>query len=201
MFNRQSEAFRQVHRTMACHRDMHAECPHMLGTGGGFNASRRRFEFGVGLCSCDCHTRCPISSAKQLISGQGLIPGQRTISARTWLESCACPGAEAERIRLDEAGYEFPDIDEVWAASRPQRQSRQEAFEAARAQAAGKSHEQVKELYLAELRARGLETGVSQDVLDATVAVIIGGRLAVARITVQALIDSVKRFRATGGFP
>jgi hypothetical protein len=92
-------------------------------------------------------------------------------------------------------------MDAVWAASRQQRQSRQEAFEAARAQAAGKSHEQVKELYLAELRARGLETGVSQDVLDATVAVIIGGRLAVARITVQVLIDSVKRFRATGGFP
>ncbi|HET9081733.1 MAG TPA: hypothetical protein VFO01_14650 [Trebonia sp.] len=196
MFNRRPEEFRQVHRTIACLRDVHAECPHMLSTGGGFNPSWLRPEFGVGLCSCDCHAPCPVSREKRLVSGLGLVTGWATVPARTWLESCTCPGAEAERLRLDQAGYEFPDFDEVAEQARQRHQPRREAFDAARAQAAGKSREQVKELYLAELRARGQETEMPQEALDATVAAIAGDHLTVARLMGRLVVDSVKIFRA-----
>jgi len=46
----------------------------------------------------------------------------------------------------------------MWAESRDGLQSRQEAFKAAQASAAGQDREQLKDLYAAELRARGLKS-------------------------------------------
>jgi hypothetical protein len=155
-----------------------------------FNPSRLRPEFGVVLCTCDCHASCPVFGDKRLVSG--LV----TVSARTWLESCTCPGAEAERTRLDQAGIKLPDFDEMWAKSRQRHRSRREAFDSARARAAGKSREEIKELYLTELRARGQEIS-SPEALDANVAALTGDYIPVARLVGGAVVSSVKFFRAT----
>jgi hypothetical protein len=61
---------------------------------------------------------------------------------------------------LDEFGtlpFGIRDFREMWAKSRNELQSRREAFKAAQASAAGKDREQLKDLYVAELRARGLK--------------------------------------------
>jgi hypothetical protein len=191
VFNRQSDEFGRKQRTLACARGLDAECPHMLGFGGGFNPRRLRYEAGIGLCTCDCHASCPVSGEmRQTISGRITIP------ARTWLESCTCPGAEAARTSLDQAGLEFPDFDELWSRSRQQHQSRRDAFDAARAQAGGKNREEIREVYLAELRSRGQEIS-SQEALDANVAALAGDYLPVARLIGRAVVGSVKFFRVT----
>ena len=52
--------------------------------------------------------------------------------------------------------------------TRNELQSRREAFKAAQASAVGKDREQLKDLYVAELRARGLKIP-DDEVLDAAV--------------------------------
>jgi hypothetical protein len=118
-----------------------------------------------------------------------------TVPARTWLESCTCPGAEAARIRFGQEGFEFPNLDRLWAQGRQEQLSRRDAFEAARAQAAGKSRDEIEELYVAELRARGHEIS-SQEVLDANVAAVTGDYVPVTHVLGQAVVSSVKFFRA-----
>jgi hypothetical protein len=188
MFKRHLDSVRQMMRTPACVRGRHAECPHLFGFGTGFNLSKLRPDLGVSLCACDCHASCPVSDDKQLAA---LLV---SVTARTWRESCTCPGADAERSRWEQEGFEPADTDEVWDRSRQRQQSIQEAFDAAKAQAAGKSREQIRELYLAELHARGQQTP-QQEALDATVAAIAGNPLPTARIMGRAVIDLVKSFR------
>jgi hypothetical protein len=177
-------------RTVDCVRGLHGGCPHMFGAGGGFNLSRLRPEFGVGLCTCDCHAQCPVSADKRLVGRMITVP------ARTWLASCTCPGAEAERARWEEEGFGLADLDDLWARSRQRQQSVREAFNAARAQAAGKSREEIRELYLAELRARGQEIP-QPEAMDASVAAIAGNPLPAARLMGQAVVGLVKDFRNT----
>jgi hypothetical protein len=99
----------------------------------------------------------------------------------TWQRLCTCPGTDEARRRLDEAAEEeFPDFAEFREKARRARQvrddSRREAFGAARAAVAGKSREQVRELYAAELRSRGLAVPADQ-ILDTYAAAIAGDRL------------------------
>jgi hypothetical protein len=185
MFDRQADEFRRLNRTSACARGTHDEWPHMLGYGGGFNPGRLRLESGIWLCACDCHASCPVASGTRL-----------TVPAGTWRESCTCPGAEAQRISLDEAGVEFPDFGEVRAKAKRQSQSRREAFRAARAKAAGMSREEVKDLYVAELRARGQDMP-SEEALDASVAALTGNYRPTARNMGRLVVDAVRLFRAT----
>jgi hypothetical protein len=80
-----------------------------------------------------------------------IITGDRlTVPAGTWHESCTCPGAEQERQAMIEAGVET--LEEM----RRNRPARKAALNAARTRAQGKSREQAREIYVAELRARGL---------------------------------------------
>lgn len=188
MFKRQLDAVRQTMRTPACVRGRHVECPHLFGIGTGFNRSKLRPDLGVSLCSCDCHASCPVSDDKQLAA---LLV---SVAARTWRESCTCPGAEAERSRWEREGFDPTDTDKEWDRSRQRQQSIREAFEAAKEQAAGKSREQVRELYLAELHARGQQPP-QREALDATVAAIAGDHRPTARIMGRAVIDLVKSFR------
>jgi hypothetical protein len=168
--------FAKVGKSRACDRDAHGECAHLVTVGGGFNPRRRRVEFGAGLCPCACHSSCPVA-----------IQGNRmTVPARTWRESCTCPGAEPERRRLDEAGVEFPDSGQMWAEARQRSRASREAFESARARAAGKSRDEIRGIYVGELDARGLKVP-SEDVLDAVVERIIGNPLPAARLAVDAL--------------
>src|SRR5271154_6667834 len=134
-------------RSPACTRNAHDDCAHAEGAGGGFNPRRLRLEFGAGLCPCECHSSCPVA-----------IEGNRlTVPPKAWRESCTCPGAEAERRRLDEAGLEFRDFAEVRGEARQRSRARKEAFESARARATGKDRDEIREIYLAELNARGLK--------------------------------------------
>lgn len=190
MFNRRRDDPRQAMRTVACVREMHAQCPHMVGGGGGFDLDRLRHEFGVGLCSCDCHASCPVSGEKRLAAWLPIVP------ARTWLKSCTCPGAEAERARWEEAGFEPADLAEVQAQHAQRSRARRAAFEAARARSAGKSREEIRDLYATELRARGQEIP-APELLDANVAAMTGNPFPTVRLVGRSLFDTVKFFRET----
>jgi hypothetical protein len=105
-------------------------------------------------------------------------------------------GAEAERARHDQARTSFPDFDfhQEWARSRQRSQSRQEAFQAARARAAGKTREEIKALYIAELRSRNLKIPEG-DVLDAIVDALTGHYVTAARLIGRSVADLWKFLR------
>jgi hypothetical protein len=91
MLNPESPEFRRIHRTLACARGTHDACLHRLGYGWGYRW------FGVGICSCECHGSCPVTSDEPLT----------IVSRRAWRESCSCPGAVAGRVsRLSSQGRE-----------------------------------------------------------------------------------------------
>jgi len=132
----------------ACLEGMHEECGHWHGSGSARNRRRLRREGFTILCRCDCHSSCPVTNEKN------------TVGDQVWRQSCTCPGAEAMRRMLDEFGilpFGIRDFRQMWAKSRKERQSRREAFKAAQASTAGQDREQLKNLYVAELRARGLK--------------------------------------------
>lgn len=157
--------------TPACHRGTHDECPHVRGYGGEIHPRRLRLETVGLLCQCDCHSSCPIDS-KQMAAHE-----------QTWHESCTCPGAtEAERIRR----AQLPDFAELWAKSGRDSQSQREAFQATQASAAGKSREEIRDLYLAELRSRGLEIP-PDELLDATVDTLTGNYRTSTRLFIRSV--------------
>jgi hypothetical protein len=86
---------------------------------------------------------------------------------------------------------EFPDFREHMAQSQRQSESRRGAFHAARAKAAGGSREEIRDLYLSELRSRGLNIP-PDDVLDANVDAITGDYRSSARLVGRALGDLAK---------
>jgi len=149
MGRRQVDNRERVLPSQACLEGMHEECGHWGGAGGAFSFRRLRREGFTILCRCDCHSSCPVTS------------GKNTVGDQAWRQSCTCPGAEAMRGMLDEFGmlpFDVRDFREMWAESRNGLQSRREAFKAAQASAAGQDREQLKDLYGAELRARGLKS-------------------------------------------
>jgi hypothetical protein len=77
------------------------------------------------------------------------------VSRAIWVGLCTCPGTELAEARLAEA--------------------EREAWEATRAAAPGNGRAQIRELYVAELRARGL-SAPSDLVLDATADAIARNR-------------------------
>jgi len=97
-------------------------------------------------------------------------------------------------------GVEFPEFSEFVARARRDSQARKEAMDAVRVRAAGLSREQIKDLYQAELRARGLE--VSPDViLDAHVSVIAGDCHPDVRLLGRALADLARLLGGLGRPP
>lgn len=172
MFSRWADEFERMHRSLPCLRGSHGACPHLCGLGDGLNPGRLRLEFGAALCKCDCHTGCPLAGDKM------------AVPVKTWRDLCSCPGAEA--ARQDLAGA--PDFDEYMARFRRDAELRRDADEAVRAQAAGRSREEVRDLYISELRSRGLPIP-SDDVLDAKVDAILGDYLPAARLFGQNLAD------------
>jgi hypothetical protein len=157
--SRQVDNYERVLPGPACLEGIHEECCHWHGSGGAFNYRRLRREGFTILCRCDCHSSCPVTNEKN------------TVGDQAWRQSCTCPGAEAMRGILDEFGtvpFDVRDFREMWARSRNELQSRREAFKAAQASAAGKDREQLKDLYVAELRTRGLKIP-DDEVLDAAI--------------------------------
>ncbi len=105
---------------------------------------------------------------------------------QTWRQSCSCPGAAAERTRQDEAGEEIPDFREEMAKYQRATELRREAAEAARLRAAGRSREELKDLYIAELRSRGLKIP-PEEILDANIDAITGNYLPTVRLLGRSL--------------
>jgi hypothetical protein len=83
------------------------------------------------------------------------------VSLTVWQQLCACPGAEFERTWSENPEEPWPGAREHWERSQresqEQREARGEAFRAASDAASGKTREQIRDVYLAELRARGQE--------------------------------------------
>jgi hypothetical protein len=157
MGSRQAGNGERALQGQACLEGMHEECGHWRGSGSARNPRRLRRERFAILCGCDCHSSCPVTNEKN------------TVGDQAWRQSCTCPGAEAMRAMLDEFGilpFGVRDFREMWARSRNELQSRREAFKAAQVGAAGQDREQLKDLYVAELRARGLKIP-DDEVLDA----------------------------------
>jgi hypothetical protein len=114
------------------------------------------------------------------------ITGRRmTVPMKTWYDSCTCPGAGQARQRLDDAGVN-PDFGARWEESRNRSRARKEAFTAAKAHAAGKSREEIRRLYLAELHARDLQIP-ADPILDAAIDSIAGNPLPAGRLIVHQL--------------
>jgi hypothetical protein len=102
----------------------------------------------VDLCGCACHAACPLADR---------MPVPLTV----WQQLCACPGAEQQRASKEDPDEPWPGFSEYRESERrrsqERREARSQAFHAAREAAPGKSRDQMRDLYLAELRARGQE--------------------------------------------
>jgi hypothetical protein len=163
-------AWEQTFKAPPCIADAHGECRHLYGHGGGFNRRRLRMEASALLCRCTCHAYCPVTAVRK----------QTTVPWNTWYLSCVCPGAERARQRMEEAGMDASGPGELWAKARRQSAARFEAFKSARDRSAGRSPQDVRAIYLAELRSRDVPIP-SDDAVDRAVERIVGGPLVSAR--------------------
>jgi hypothetical protein len=166
-----------------CLEGTHEECGHWRGCGSARNPRRLRRERFTILCGCDCHSSCPATNEKN------------TVGDLAWRQSCTCPGAEAVRRMLDEVvGLPFGvrDFAEMWAESRHEFKSRREAFKAAQASAAGQDREQLKNLYVAELRSRGRKIP-GDEALDAAIAAHMDSYPTGARFVGREVVSLGKR--------
>jgi len=108
---------------------------------------------------------------------------------------CTCPGADLPRQRIDEAGAEILDSGELREKVKRETQARSDAFRAARDRAAGRSRDEVRQIYLAELRSRGLPAP-SESRLHAAVERIMGNPLPSARLAGEDLIETGRLLHA-----
>ncbi|HCU91828.1 MAG TPA: hypothetical protein DHU96_03465 [Actinobacteria bacterium] len=94
-----------------------------------------------------------------------------------WQRRCACPGAEDARTKRGDPGESLPGPEEYWETyqrdSRQHSEARKDAFTAARSAALGKTRDEIRDLYLTELRARGLEIP-REPLVGATIDVLSG---------------------------
>lgn len=110
---------------------------------------------------------------------------------KAWYTSCTCPGADGERQRLDNAGIKVRDFAELREERKRLSRAHQEARAATRARAAGRSREEIREIYIAELRARNLKVP-AEPVLDAAVDYITGNPLPAGRVLGESLFQMGK---------
>lgn len=150
-------------RSRACTRGDHRECGHLSMALRG-RTSPRRLQSTIALCRCSCHSACPLAD-------------RMPVSLVVWQQLCACPGAEQQRAWKDDPNEPWPGFKE--AREKTQRESREsneakrQAFQAARDAAAGKTRDEVRDLYIAELRARGQEVP-PEPFLGATIDFLTG---------------------------
>jgi hypothetical protein len=170
--------FRDLTTTFWCVCEQHQDCPHYFTAGVGFSLRRLRPEFDAILCQCSCHASCPVAVTTR----------QVTVPVKDWYASCTCPGAGRTRQTFDQHGG-VPDFDQA----RERARARQEAYQAARARAPGKSRDDIKEIYLAELDTRGMKAPAGQ-VLDAIAARIEGNPLPAVRLLADGLVQAGKSF-------
>jgi hypothetical protein len=182
MGSRQADKPERVQPSPSCLDGMHEECGHWRGYRLARNPRRLRREGFAMLCRCDCHSSCPVTNE------------ENTVGDSAWRQSCTCPGAEAIRGMRDELEiqpFDSSDFRDGWAKYRQESESRREAFKAALA-SAGPDREQLKGLYVTELRSRGLTIPGNED-LDAAIDAQIGDHLTGARLVGREVVNLGKR--------
>lgn len=119
-------------------------------------------------------------------------------SSAGWARLRPAP-AKSRRLRSPLRGF-----DERWEDKRRRTRACREAFQAAQARAAGKSRDEIREIYLGELNARDL-TQPGDAVLNAVVDRISGNLLPAVRLAAESLAQVGKgtrelsrRFRSGG---
>lgn len=150
-------------RSGSCTGGMHEECGH-VGLGARRCLPPGRLQSMIVLCRCSCHAECPVT-------------GWRHVPLTAWQELCACSGDKRQRAWKEDVDGPWPGAQEQRerqdTADRDRRQARQQAFEAARGAAAGKTRDQVRQIYLDELRARRQDTP-SEPLLEAHIDMLVG---------------------------
>ena len=116
-------------------------------------------------------------------------PGGRPF--KVWWDSCTCPGADRARQRIAETGTELPAVQEIRERQEQDTQARRDAFQAASRAAAGTSRDEIRDLYLPELRSRGLAPP-SERLHEATVERIAGNPIPSVRLVVEGLAQTAK---------
>lgn len=133
------------------------------------------------MCGCSCHSACRVPARG----------AERMVPVTAWFQLCTCPGAEPARQSMAEAGVDLPESGGFWQEARRQSRLRQEAMRAAQVQATGRSREEIRDIYVAELRARGLRVP-GEAGLDAAVDAITGSTLHAVRVTGRSLAELAK---------
>lgn len=151
-------------RSRACAGSAHQVCGH-VSFAIPPRPGRRR-ESTIVLCRCSCHRACPLARRK------GDVPGT------VWQLRCSCPGAEDARTSQGDPGEALPTGDEYRetykSELRLRSEARKETFKATRAAVSGKTRDEVRDLYIAELVARGLEIP-REPLLEANIDMLCGG--------------------------
>lgn len=132
----------------ACAGGEHQECGHVrVGIRGLLSADR--LQSTIVLCECGCHAACPLAD-------------RAPVPLTVWQQLCVCPGGERYHAWEEDAKEPWPGFGEAWEQARRKTvlrtSARREAFRAAQAAANGKTRAQMRDIYLAELRARDQET-------------------------------------------
>lgn len=150
-------------RSRACAGSAHQVCGH-VSFAIPPEPGRRR-ESTIVLCRCSCHRACPLARRKA------------PVSVTVWQLRCSCPGAEDARTSQRDPAEVLPGGEEYWetykSEQRLRSEARKEAFKATRAAVAGKTRNEVRDLYIAELAARGLEIP-REPVLEAAIDMLTG---------------------------
>lgn len=148
-------------RSRACAGDAHQACGHVSFASPP--VPWHRAESTIMLCRCSCHRACPLARRKE------------TVAVTVWQRRCACPGAA--RTSQGDPAESLPGFEEYWGTykseSRQRSEARNQAFNAARGAASVKTRDEIRDLYIAELRARDLEIP-SEPLLAAAVDLLSG---------------------------
>lgn len=140
-------------RSLACASGTHQECGH-VSIGMRRKPSPDRLESIIALCRCSCHAACPLA-------------GRMPVPLTVWQQLCPCPGGQRHRAWKDDPDEPWPGFREEQDRGEREWQNymaaRKQAFEATQAAAAGKTRDELRDLYIAELRARGQEVPLRPD--------------------------------------
>jgi hypothetical protein len=99
--------------------------------------------------------------------------------------------SEEARQSLQDAGVNLPDSGGLWEHIKHQSHAQQVAFRATKARSAGRTRDEIRDIYVAELHARDLEVP-SEPALDATVDAITSTKLQAARMLGETIIGTGK---------
>jgi hypothetical protein len=123
---------------------LHEDCAH-VSLGMRRPMLPHRLESTVCLCRCTCHAMCPLAD-------------RMPVSLTVWQQLCKCEGGEPYRTWKEDPDEPSPGFkeyrEESQRESRERSEARRQARQAARDAVAGKNRDEMRDAYIAELRAR-----------------------------------------------